>query len=144
MGICCMAQETQTWALYQPRGVRWGGRWQGVPKGRVYMYTYGWFMLRFDRKQKNSVKQLSFNKRINLRKQLKKKNKKIGIKPVCHASGPFIVTIVHPHITPKGMCVIDSVWICMSSSPKAGTVRKNNSNTHCGLMRDRCNECVKI
>ena len=26
------------------------------------MYTYGWFMLRFDRKQKKSVKQLSFNK----------------------------------------------------------------------------------
>ena len=25
-GICCMAQETQTGALYQPRGVGWGGR----------------------------------------------------------------------------------------------------------------------
>ena len=33
------------------------------------MYTYGWFMLRFDRKQQNSVKQLSFNKKI-----IKKKN----------------------------------------------------------------------
>ena len=32
-------------------------------KGRGYMYTYGSFMLRFDRKQ-NSVKQLSFNKKI--------------------------------------------------------------------------------
>ena len=30
------------------------------------MYTYGWFMLRFDRKQ-NSVKQLSFNKKIFLK-----------------------------------------------------------------------------
>ena len=28
------------------------------------MYTYGWFMLTFDRKQQNSVKQLSFNKKI--------------------------------------------------------------------------------
>ena len=27
------------------------------------MYTYTWFMLRFDRKQQNSVKQLSFNKK---------------------------------------------------------------------------------
>ena len=27
------------------------------------MYTYGWFMLSFDRKQQNSVKQLSFNKK---------------------------------------------------------------------------------
>ena len=27
------------------------------------MYTYGCFMLRFDRKQRSSVKQLSFNKK---------------------------------------------------------------------------------
>ena len=25
-GICCMAQETQTRVLYQPRWVGWGGR----------------------------------------------------------------------------------------------------------------------
>ena len=63
MGICCMAQETQTGALYQPRGVGWGGRWEGGSKGRgyIYIYTYGWFMLRFDRKKQNFVKQLSFN-----------------------------------------------------------------------------------
>ena len=42
----------------------WGGRWEGGSKGRGYMYTYGWFMLRFDRKQQNSVKQLSFNKKL--------------------------------------------------------------------------------
>ena len=36
---------------------------EGVSKGRGYMYTHGWFMLRFDRKQQNSVKQLSFNKK---------------------------------------------------------------------------------
>ena len=41
MGICCMAQETQTGALYQPRGVRGGGRGEGVSNGRGYMYTYG-------------------------------------------------------------------------------------------------------
>lgn len=28
-----------------------------------HMYTYGWFMLIFDRKQENSVKQLSFKKK---------------------------------------------------------------------------------
>ena len=27
-GICCLAQETQAGALYQPRGVGWGGRWE--------------------------------------------------------------------------------------------------------------------
>ena len=40
MGICCMAQETQTGALYQPRGVGWremGGsfKWEGI-------YVYQW------------------------------------------------------------------------------------------------------
>ena len=29
MRICCMTQETQTGAVYQPRGVGWGGRWKG-------------------------------------------------------------------------------------------------------------------
>ena len=62
MGTCCMAQETQIGGLYQPRGVGGGGRWEAGSKGRGYMYTYGWFMLRFDRKQQNSVKQLFFNK----------------------------------------------------------------------------------
>ena len=65
MGVCCMAQETQTGALYQPQGVGWGGRWEGSSKGTGYMYTCGWFMLRFDRKQQNSLKQLSFSKKIN-------------------------------------------------------------------------------
>ena len=33
MGICYMSQETQTGALYQPRGVGWGGRLEGGSKG---------------------------------------------------------------------------------------------------------------
>ena len=33
MGICCVAQETQTGALCQPGGVRRGGRWEGVEEG---------------------------------------------------------------------------------------------------------------
>ena len=51
-------------------GREMGGRFKredGVSKVRGYMYTYGWFMLRFVRKQENSVKQLSFNKKINLK-----------------------------------------------------------------------------
>ena len=35
-----MAQETQTGALYQPRRVGWGGRWEGGSRGKGYMYTY--------------------------------------------------------------------------------------------------------
>ena len=63
MGICCMAKETQTGALNQPRRVRWAGTYEGSLEVRGYMYTYGWFMLRFDRKQQNSIKQLSFDKK---------------------------------------------------------------------------------
>ena len=44
----------------------WGLR--GSFKGRGYMYTCGWFMLRFDRKQQNSIKQLSFNKKKKIKK----------------------------------------------------------------------------
>ena len=64
MGICYMAQETQTGSLYQPRMVRRGGEWErdiSLSKGRRYMYNCDWFMLRFDRKQQNYVMQLSFN-----------------------------------------------------------------------------------
>ena len=41
MGICCVAQETQTRFLYQPRGVGLGGGWEGGSGGKEYMYTYG-------------------------------------------------------------------------------------------------------
>ena len=37
--------------------------YKGLCSSRVTSYTYGWFMLRFDRKQQNSMKQLSFNKK---------------------------------------------------------------------------------
>ena len=33
-----MAQETQTGALYQPRGLGWEGRCEGVSKGGIYVY----------------------------------------------------------------------------------------------------------
>ena len=35
MGILCLAQETQTGALSQPRGVGWGGRWEGASRGDI-------------------------------------------------------------------------------------------------------------
>ena len=38
--VCCMAQGTQKGALYQPRGVVWGGRWEGGSRGKGHMYTY--------------------------------------------------------------------------------------------------------
>ena len=39
--ICCMSHGTQTGALYQPRGMGWGGRWEGGSRGRGHMYIYG-------------------------------------------------------------------------------------------------------
>ena len=36
-----MFQETQTGTCYQPRGVGWGGRWEGGSRGRGHRYTYG-------------------------------------------------------------------------------------------------------
>ena len=47
--------------------------------GRGYVYTYGLFRLRFDRKQQNSVKQLSFNKKICFKKRKARKQIKIYI-----------------------------------------------------------------
>ena len=43
---------------------RWDGEGDGreVQEGGTYV-TYDWFMLMFGRKQQNSVKQLSFNKK---------------------------------------------------------------------------------
>ena len=34
-------RKLKTGALYQPRGVGTGGRWERGSKGRGYMYTYG-------------------------------------------------------------------------------------------------------
>ena len=44
MGICCVAQETPIGALYQPRVVGWGRRWEGGSKGRAYMSSYLWLV----------------------------------------------------------------------------------------------------
>ena len=35
-----MAQETQTGALYQARGVGLGERWEGGSKGGIYVYLW--------------------------------------------------------------------------------------------------------
>ena len=45
--------ENSNRASVSTRGVGWGGRWEGGSKQRGYMYTYGCFMLRFDKKQQN-------------------------------------------------------------------------------------------
>ena len=64
-----MAQETQIGVLHQPRGVGWGGRWEGGSKGRGYMYINCQFMLRFDIKP-NPVKNYPSKKKLKKKKKI--------------------------------------------------------------------------
>ena len=72
MGSCFITQGAPPSALWQPRGVRWGGGWETGSRGRGHMYTYSWVTMY----QHNCVKQLSSN--------LKKKKKKIMLKKRIH------------------------------------------------------------
>ena len=64
-------QEFAVWLRKLKQGLcinleGWSGDRDGrevQKRGDIYIYTYGWFMLRFDRKQQNSVKQLSNKKK---------------------------------------------------------------------------------
>ena len=55
------SRELKSGVLWQPRGVEWGGRWEGASRGRAHMYIYSWFLLMYGRNQHNIVKQLSSN-----------------------------------------------------------------------------------
>ena len=55
------SDTTEVTQQQQQQRVWWGRRREGGSRGRGHMYTYAWFMLRFDIKQQNSSKQLSFN-----------------------------------------------------------------------------------
>ena len=54
-------RELKSSALWQPRGLGWGGGGMGGSRRREHMYTYGQFMLMYGRNQHNIVKQLSSN-----------------------------------------------------------------------------------
>ena len=56
VGICCMTQGAQTGALRHPRGVGWGGWWEGNSRGRGHMYTYNKLMLMCSKNCHNIVK----------------------------------------------------------------------------------------
>ena len=36
-----LVERLLNWGWGQPRGVGWGGRWEGGSRGRGYVYTYG-------------------------------------------------------------------------------------------------------
>ena len=89
---------------------------------------YGWFMLRFNRKQQNSVKQLSFNKKIkiNFFKLKKKRNYWANVFPHplssatnyrCLRPGTwplFLFTILFPVLNTELIIVVEVVEIIPS------------------------------
>ena len=57
----CVTQGARPRALWQHRGLAWGGRQEGGAGGRGPRETCGWLMLMWGRDQHNVVKQLSSN-----------------------------------------------------------------------------------
>ena len=53
-----------TGPLWQPRGVGWGGRWEGGSRGSGHTYPYDWSVLMYRRNQHNIaiILQLRINK----------------------------------------------------------------------------------
>ena len=78
MGICSMSQETQTGALYQPRGVGWGGRREGGSKVKG-IYVYLW-LIHVEVRQKTA----KFCKAIILYLEKKKKQQKTLLGNIDH------------------------------------------------------------
>ena len=58
-GICCVTRELQLGLCnsLEELGKVGGGRREGASRGRRHMYTYGSFMLMYDRNQTNTVNQ---------------------------------------------------------------------------------------
>ena len=61
-------QEFAVWLRKLKQGLcinleEWAGEGDGKEVQKEGIYVYLWFMLRFDRKQQNSVKKLFFNKK---------------------------------------------------------------------------------
>ena len=60
----CM-DHNKLWKFLKRREyqITWPASWEICMQVKKQQYTYGWFQLRFDRKQQKSVKQLFFNKK---------------------------------------------------------------------------------
>ena len=50
------ARAPKAGALWQPGGMEWGGSWEGGSGGKGHKYTYGRFMLLYDKNHHNIVK----------------------------------------------------------------------------------------
>ena len=60
-----MTQETQFGAVWQSKGVRWGGRWERVSRGRGHLYTCGWFHVDVCQKPTQYCKAIILQLKIN-------------------------------------------------------------------------------
>ena len=47
--------------LWQLRGIRWEGKWEGGSGEKVHMYSYGQFMFMYGKKHHNIVITLQLN-----------------------------------------------------------------------------------
>ena len=69
-------RELKQWLCDNLEG--WDGKEMG---GRGHGCTYGWFLLMYDRKPQNSIKQLPFKYKKNFKSKSKKKERKKEIPP---------------------------------------------------------------
>ena len=70
MGVWPVTQGAQPSALWQPRGVGWGGKSGGGSGERGHIGICGLFMLLYGRSQHNIEKQLSANKNKFLKRKI--------------------------------------------------------------------------
>ena len=68
---CFESQKSQSWLKIELQQTNKQQNPLKIPRC-IYLLFYGLFMLKFDRKQQNSLKQLSFNKKIKRYNPLKK------------------------------------------------------------------------
>ena len=153
VGICCMMRQlkSKSGARWQPRGVGLCGRWEGGWRGRGYLYTYGWFMLKYSRNQ-HIVKQISSLKMNKLKKKslqppVTKPTFKVRYGPM-HSISSTPCPILPPapkmsnSLRSHGLqharlpCPL-SPWVCSNSK---SVLRERNFNPKYHLWAGNCSE----
>ena len=116
-----MFQGTQTGPLYHPRRIRWGGKRQQGSKGRRHAYTYGWFMLRFDRKATKFCKEIMLQWKNKLKKNKRSHLSVQGIQLgslvwedsiCCGGTKPML-------LTPEHSTIAWDLWLLKPTCPGA-------------------------
>ena len=96
----------------------WEGEGDGREVKKIYMYIYGWFMLRFDRKQQNSAKQLSFNKKKIKKKKEKSWERKLSVNKM-NLPNAYSMTLMYISTLKEYFChgpffTLCVIYLCIS------------------------------